>query len=182
MPVSGRGSLPFTLVHGESLVATASLAMEQAGAQLVDFTVEWVTVREAERALVLHDPLCPLTPPDFLVAAVEAAETGEVVVGCRPVTDTLKQRTSGFVGDTVDREAHVVVTSPVVLPAPVVAGLAEPPDMSDFALLVHRLREVAVVRLLEAPPLGRRISQEADLAALEALSEATRQAHRSTAP
>jgi 2-C-methyl-D-erythritol 4-phosphate cytidylyltransferase len=171
VPVSGRGSLPFALVHGESLVATASFALERAGVQLVDFNVPWAELVETGRPVVLHDPLCPLTPPDFLAAAVEAAAGGEVVAGCRPVTDTLKELADGLVGRTVDRDAHVTVTSPVVLPAQVVATMAAAPETTDFAALVARLREGAVVRLLPAPPLGRRVAQESDLAVLEALSE-----------
>ena len=174
MPVSGRGSLPFALVHGEPLVAAASLALEQAGVQLVDFNVPWAELRASGRPVVLHDPLCPLTPPDFIASAVEAAATGEVVAGVRAVTDTLKQVDGGpggaTVGDTVDRDAHVIVTSPVVLPAAVVAGMSEAPDTGDFALLVERLRSGNAVRLLPAPPLARRLAGESDLALLEALS------------
>jgi 2-C-methyl-D-erythritol 4-phosphate cytidylyltransferase len=173
VPVSGRGSLPFALVHGEPLVAAASLALEQAGVALVDFNVPWAELRAAGRPVVLHDPLCPLTPPEFLAAAVEAADGGDVVVGVRPVTDTLKQLDGDVVGGTVDRDAHVVVASPVVLPAPVVAAMSEAPDTSDFALLVQRLRPGCAVHLIEAPPLARRVAQEADLALLEALSEGT---------
>jgi len=173
VPLSGRGALPFALVHGESLIAAASFALEQSGAQLVDFNVAWEQLREAGRPVVLHDPLCPLTPPEFLAHAADAAADGTVVVGVRPVTDTLKQVTGGLVGQTVDRDAHVVVASPVVLPAPVVAGLAAPPDLADFAVLVQQLRAAHVVRLLEAPPLARRVARESDVALLEALSEAT---------
>ena len=182
MPVSGRGTMPFALVHGESLVAAASFALEHAGVGLVDFTVPWEALRAelvAEgRPLVLHDPLCPLTPPDFVVAAVrECLSSGEVVVGVRPVTDTLKQVEAGpagaMVGATVDRDAYVTVCSPVVLPASVLAELVEPPDTGDFAELVARLREDRAVRLLEAPPLARRVAQPADLAVLEALSATT---------
>ena len=70
VPVYGRGSLPFALVHGEPLVAAASLALEQAGVQLVDFNVPWAELRASGRPVVLHDPLCPLTPPDFIASAV----------------------------------------------------------------------------------------------------------------
>jgi hypothetical protein len=34
VPLEGRGSLPFALVHGESLVAAASWAVGDAGIQL----------------------------------------------------------------------------------------------------------------------------------------------------
>jgi 2-C-methyl-D-erythritol 4-phosphate cytidylyltransferase len=173
VPVSGRGSLPFALVHGEPLIAAASLALQRAGVELVDFNVPWEELRSSGRPVVLHDPLCPLTPPGFVVEAVEAAVGGEVVVGVRPVTDTLKQLDGGLVGGTVDRDAHVVVTSPVVLPGEVVAALPEAPDLGDFALLVQRLRASHAVRLLEAPPLARRVAQESDLALLEALSAGT---------
>jgi 2-C-methyl-D-erythritol 4-phosphate cytidylyltransferase len=185
VPVSGRGSLPFALVHGESLVAAASFALERAGVQLVDFNVAWDGLRselvDEGRPLVLHDPLCPLTPPEFLAEAVRAClETGEVVVGCRPVTDTLKQVERGpegeLVGATVDRDDYVTVCSPVVLPAAVVATLEQVPDSADFASLVAALRGGSAVRLLEAPPLARRVSGEADLAVLEALSVSLGQA------
>ncbi|HEY6933129.1 MAG TPA: 2-C-methyl-D-erythritol 4-phosphate cytidylyltransferase [Marmoricola sp.] len=172
VPVSDRGPLPFALVHGESLVASASFALEHAGVALVDFNVPWQEVRDSGRPVVLHDPLCPLAPPEFLAEAVSTClDTDEVVVGVRPVTDTLKRVEEGTVGATVDRDAHVVVCSPVVLPAGVVTALPEPPDTGDFALLVARLREEFDVRLLEAPALARRVHDEADLAVLESLSE-----------
>ena len=179
MPVSGRGPLPFAMVHGEPLVVAASLALQQAGVQLVDFHVPWHQLREAARdsggPLVLHDPLCPLTPPAFLVEAVRAClESDEVVAGCRPVTDTLKEvgrRPEGdFVGATVDRDDYVIVCSPVVLPARVVAALEQSPEFADFASLVATLREGSAVRLLQAPPLARRVARESDLVVLEALS------------
>ena len=173
VPLEGRGSLPFLLLRGESLVAVASWAMGEAGVHLFDFTLSWQDVQAQGAELVVHDPLCAGTPVEFLREAVAAAADGEVVVGVRPVTDTLKQVTGGLVGQTVDRDAHVVVASPVVLPAPVVAGLAAPPDLADFAVLVQQLRAAHVVRLLEAPPLARRVARESDVALLEALSEAT---------
>ena len=175
VPVEGRGSLPFALVHGESLVAAASWALAEAGVDLFDATVTFEEVRRAGRALVLHDPLCPLTPVDFLAAAVErSAATGTVVVAFRPVTDTVKTVTAGadvLLGETVDRAGLRAVASPIVVPATVLAEL-DRLDASDFPALVADLATRAALTWLEAPPLARRVRDEADLADLEALSRA----------
>jgi len=170
VPVEGRGSLPFALVHGESLVAAASWAVGEAGVQLIDASVGFDQVRAAGRPLLLHDPLCPLTPVDFLVEAVDACRrTGRVVVGWRAVTDTIKVRDGEVLGATVDRSALRTVTSPVVIPAEVLAGL-ESVDSTDLPALVGRLAAVAELHWLPAPPIARRISSAADLVVLEALS------------
>ncbi|MCA1656214.1 MAG: hypothetical protein LC713_00590, partial [Actinobacteria bacterium] len=87
VPVDGRGSLPFALLHGESLVAVASWALAEAGVQLLDFTTSWVAVQARGLPLVVHDPLCAGTPVGFLRQAVALAADGAVVVGVRPVTD-----------------------------------------------------------------------------------------------
>ena len=172
VPLEGRGSLPFALVHGESLVAAASWALGEAGIVLFDATVPFAEVRRAGRALVLHDPLCPLTPVDFLAEAVERCEeTGAVVVGHRPVTDTIKRSDGDRLGQTVDRADLRAVTSPVVVPAAVLAGL-DRLDTSDFPTLVATLATGHEVVWLEAPPLARRVRDADDLADLEALSRA----------
>ncbi len=179
VPTDGRESLPYALVHGESLVAAASWALTTAGAELFDYSVSFETVQEAERALVIHDPLCPLTPAAFIEQAIEECEqTGAVVVGVRPVTDTVKEydaptgsERAGSVGATVDREGLVCVTSPVVLPATVVEAL-DGLDLDDFARLVADLSQRFPVRHLQAPSLGRRIVDESDLETLVALSRA----------
>ena len=62
VPVDGRGSMPYALLHGESLVAVASWALGDAGVELLDFTADWADVQARETALVVHDPLCPGTP------------------------------------------------------------------------------------------------------------------------
>ena len=91
VPLDGRGSMPFALLHGESLVAVASWALGEAGVELLDFTVGWADVQGLGAALVVHDPLCPGTPATFLAEAVSAAVDRDVVVaGTRPVTDTVK--------------------------------------------------------------------------------------------
>ncbi|MGZ4476761.1 MAG: 2-C-methyl-D-erythritol 4-phosphate cytidylyltransferase [Nocardioides sp.] len=172
VPVESRGSFPFAHVHGESLVAAASWALGEAGIALFDASVSFDQVRRSGRALVLHDPLCPLTPVDFLVeAAARCEETGAVVVGFRPVTDTVKRSDGDRLGATVDRTGLRAVTSPVVVPAAVLAGL-DGLDTSDFAALVADLATRAEVVRLEAPPLSRRVRDEDDLADLEALSRA----------
>jgi hypothetical protein len=170
VPTTGRGSMPFATLDGEPLVALASFALEDVGVELVDFDVELDDARGTGRPLVLHDPLCPRTPRDFLREAVATAVAeGVVVVGVHAVTDTVKRVTDGVVGETVDREGLWTVTSPVVLPAAVVATLEDWPDADDLTDLVVRLREQHEIRFLEAPALGRRVADESDIELLEAL-------------
>ncbi|MBO9521760.1 MAG: 2-C-methyl-D-erythritol 4-phosphate cytidylyltransferase [Nocardioidaceae bacterium] len=170
MPVEGRGSLPFALVHGESLVAAASWAVGEAGCQLYDASVPFDAVRRSGRDLLLHDPLCPLTPAGFLAeAAARARETGRVVVAFREVTDTIKGRTGDRLGETVDRAGLRTVVSPVVVPGPVLAGL-EVLDAGEFPVLVGDLATRAEIEWLEAPALARRVHDLEELAVLEALS------------
>jgi 2-C-methyl-D-erythritol 4-phosphate cytidylyltransferase len=176
VPTEGRGSLPFALVHGESLVAAASWALTTAGAKLFDYDTSFARVQESEAMLVVHDPLCPLTPASFVTEAIEECErSGAVVVGVRPVTDTVKEQATsadegpGRLGATVDRDELMCVTSPVVLPAAVVAALDEL-AADDFAGLVEDLTRCFPVTFLQAPPLGRRIVEESDLEVLAELS------------
>lgn len=165
-----RGSLPFALIHGEALVACAGWALGESGITPVDLGTAWAGLVEAGEPFVLHDALCPLTPPDFLAACVaEAVAEDAVVVGVRPVTDTVKHVEDGVVGATVDREGLLVVTSPVVLPASVVATLDGLPS-TDFATLVAALAERFRVVTAEAPPAGRRVSTPDDVRVLEALT------------
>ena len=169
VPTEGRGSLPFALLHNEALVAVASWALGEAGVELLDFTAPWSEVVERGLPLVVHDPLCPGTPVHFLRTAVaESAASGAVLVGVRPVTDTVKHLDGGVVGETVDRAALVAVASPVVLPAAVVAGLDDWPDLDDVPAFVDRLRGAYPVTFLEAPAEARRVADESDVRLLEA--------------
>jgi hypothetical protein len=166
-----RGSLPYGVIHGEALVAAAAWAMGEAGVDLVDVNVPWHVVADLGRPLVLHDPLCPMTPPDFIAACVDVATARDVVaVGVRPVTDTVKEVTDGRLGRTVDRDGLVTVCSPIVLPARVVAALGSRPA-TDFVALVSQLRSSYDVELVEAPPAARRVADEDDVRALEALTD-----------
>jgi len=171
----GRGSLPFALIHGESLVACAAWALGEAGVQAIDMTASWVGIADSaraneHRAFVLHDALCPMTPAAFIAACVERAlETGTVVVGVRPVTDTVKTVVDGLISDTLDREQLLTVTSPIVLPAAVVAALGPAPS-DDFVALVGELADRFEVTTVEAPPEGRRVVTPEDVKVLEALT------------
>ncbi len=190
VPTEGRGSLPFALWHGESLVAVASWSLAESGVTLLDFTSSWAQVVDASVPLVVHDPLCPTTPVEFLGSVVSAACPGgpgdpdgpggppgdrgssgrPVLAGVRPVTDTVKEMASGLVGATVDRSQLVSLASPVVLPAGVVAALPDWPDLTNLPVLVARLAERFGVSFVEAPAEGRRIVDESDLRLLEATS------------
>ena len=166
----GRGSLPFTLIHGEALVACASWALGDAGVTPVDLGTEWAGLVASGEPFVLHDALCPMTPASFITTCVATAlERDVVVVGCRPVTDTVKAVADDVVGSTVDRTSLVSVASPVVLPPSVVAALGALPSL-DFATLVAALRERFPVELVEAPAAGRRVASEEDVRLLEALT------------
>lgn len=174
----GRGALPFHLIHGESLVATAAWAAGEAGIDLIDLTVAWAVLAERGDALVLHDPLCPMTPPAFLASCADrAAVEDRVVVGVRPVTDTVKVVAGGVLGATVDRDGLVMVCSPVVLPPSVVADLLgdeEDLPSTDFVALVALVRERYGddrVLLVEAPPEARRVASDDDIALLQALTD-----------
>ena len=167
---TGRGSLPFALIHGEALVACASWALGEAGVTSVDLGTEWAGLVDSGEPFVLHDPLCPMTPAAFIAGCVaRAVETGRIVVGVRPVTDTVKSVDGGAVGETVDRDGLRAVVSPIVLPADVVAALDGVPT-ADFSMLVEWLRGAHPVELVDAPPEARRVATEQDLRLLEALT------------
>jgi 2-C-methyl-D-erythritol 4-phosphate cytidylyltransferase len=165
-----RGHLPFTLVHGEPLVAAAAWALGEAGVRIVDLGTTWETIEDAGTPFVLHDSLCPMTPPTFLAECVRhAEESSAVTVGVRPVTDTVKHLDDDRVGDTVDRGELVQVVSPIVLPAAVVAALDGLPT-DDVAELVADLARRFPVETLVAPAEARRVADDADVRVLEALT------------
>lgn len=165
-----RGDLPYRLVHGEALVAAAAWAAGAAGVDLLDQTTPWDVAVDRHTPVLLHDALCPMTPPDFLARCVELAEARDVVVvGVRPVTDTVKEVDGDRLGATVDRDGLVAVCSPIVLPAKVVAGLDGVPTR-DFVELLGWLRSAYDVDLEEAPPSARRVAGDDDIRLLEAMT------------
>ncbi|MBF4161483.1 2-C-methyl-D-erythritol 4-phosphate cytidylyltransferase [Nocardioides sp. CBS4Y-1] len=171
---AGRGSLPFALVHGEPLVACAAWALGEAGFEQVDLTVRWSSLAECEATVVLHDPLCPLTPPGFLTEAVALSrERDAAVVGVRPVTDTVvtTDPRSATTLDVLDRDDLLEVVSPLVLPPRAMSTLPGPPrTVADLIGLVAGLAAEHQVHPLLAPPQARRLADADGIASLEALS------------
>lgn len=174
----GRGSLPFALVHGEALVTCATWALSQAQVLPVDARTTGAGLADAALTdglpFVLHDALCPMTPPDFIAACVRRAVAANVVVaGVRPVTDTVKTLQGDTLGATVDREALARVVSPVVVPGDRVAASAEllADPAVDLAALVETLRAGGPVELLEAPAEAMRVRGPDEVRVLEALTQ-----------
>lgn len=166
----GRGSLPFALIHGEALVACAAWALGDAGITPLDVGTPWAALVESGLPLVLHDALCPMVPASFLRACLDLAqERSAVVVGVRPVTDTIKTIADGLVGDTIDRDELLSVASPVVLPATVVEALDGLPT-TDLPALAGLLAKRFPVLTLPAPAEGRRVRSLDDVRLLEALT------------
>jgi 2-C-methyl-D-erythritol 4-phosphate cytidylyltransferase len=167
----GRGSLPYALVHGEALVAAATWALSAAGVLPIDARTSLGDVLDGHLPLVLHDALCPMTPPAFIAACVRrAAEEDLAVAAVRPVTDTVKVLDGDLLGATVDRDALARVVSPVVVPARLLEDLALDDLSVDLADLVTRLGGLGRVLLVEAPPEAMRVSDAEDLRVLEALT------------
>ena len=154
-------------------MACAAWALGESGVDLVDASVTWDGLVDSGKDVVLHDALCPMTPPAFIADCLaQARATGDAVVGVRPVTDTVKVVSDDRVGATLDRDDLVAITSPLVLPAGVVAQLGGWPAtdlaraVADLAAAGHR------VRMVEAPSEGRRVSTVEDVRLLEALTSA----------
>lgn len=151
-------------------MACAAWALGDAGIRPLDVGTPWSAVVEAGVPFVLHDALCPMVPASFLRFCVELAESrAAVIVGVRPVTDTIKTVSDGLVGATIDREGLFSVASPVVLPASVVEALDGPPT-SDLVALAGELTRRFPVLTVPAPAEGRRVQSLEDVRLLEALT------------
>lgn len=196
LQLGGRSDLAFHDLHGEPmymhalrgmaevfghvLVVADALDVDRVGAEaaragisvdLVRTEHAWTRARDsASRGLLIHDALCPLAPAAYLRTFAERADAApeSAFVAVRPITDTIKAVIDGQITGTVDREDLVSVTSPLVIPAGV---LAEEPPLLDFSGTVRWLRERVHVELVRAPSLGRRVENARGVRLLECLDE-----------
>ena len=178
----GDARAPLPRLRGEPLSAHVRRAAVAAGVQvLAEASAAWSMSRRTGLPVVLLDPRCPLTPAEFIAALTARVQDGardRVQVGVRPVTDTVKQVHGDVVVETVERASLLVVTSPVVLPASVadeldVAELDVAGLRGGLAALVSMLRSRFAVDLLEAPSIGRRVTEPVDVLLLETSLAAT---------
>lgn len=137
----------------------------------------WHRVVADGRPVLVHDALCPLVTAGFIttVLARGEAQPGQGVAAVRTVTDTLKAVVDGRITETIDRDALVTVTSPVLVPDGALVDTADPMPVDDGAALVAWLRRRVPVDLVRAPSLGRRIEDVRAVRLLESLDEV---AHR----
>ncbi len=125
--------------------------------------------------LVLHDAACPLLSAGAVEAAIKRqTDSGPntVVVGVRPITDTLKQVADGVLVGTVDRESVIALASPVVVgPGLLDALAAQLPRAGQLADLTAVLAALpGCERLsLEVPFQGRRLGGPDDVLLIECL-------------
>lgn len=181
IPVEGRGSLPFALLHGHSLLHHALENLRKLGPVNVTADAKHVSdvralVRHERRVSVsladdfwavprdrvlIHDCLCPLAPEAFLRTVADA---GTATVAMRPVTDTLKVVEDDTIGGTIDRDSFCIVTSPILL-----LDVAERPPTEDPVALVTWMRERGEVALVRAPQLARRASDASSVSVMESV-------------
>ena len=168
VPLEGRGPLVYEVLHGRPLYVTAgrhvldvapdAVVLVSAGqrarvvedlaaaglrAPVLDAEQWWASLAAgAARALLVHDPLCPLAPPD-LMARVCGQDAGTSVAAVRPVTDTVKVAEAGRITGTIDRQTLAAVASPLLVAAPVLAralAAGDRPPLDDVARLVSWMR------------------------------------------
>ena len=157
------GRLKAALADDERIVSLRTEVERQARAQFDEGAITTPDYVEARTDIVE----ARLTLERHRVELAQARDV--VVVGVRPVTDTVKELDGDRLGATVDRDGLVAVCSPIVLPAKVVAALDGLPTR-DFVELVATLRSSYDVELEEAPAAARRVAGDEDIRVLEAMT------------
>ncbi|CAN5132179.1 2-C-methyl-D-erythritol 4-phosphate cytidylyltransferase [soil metagenome] len=199
VPLEGRGTLPLELLHGEPLLLHAVRSLQQTpGLREVLVTTDgssfpaaarelasrglraefveprrwwtaWASAAGLGRSVLVHDPLCPLVPADFVGEVLQHSRDMGAVAAYQPITDTAKVVVDEQIVSTLDRDQVGLVTSPVVVPGRL-AGQGLPP-VSDFGRLADWLRARGPLALVPAPSMGRRVGGMAALRVLECLDQ-----------
>lgn len=146
-----------------------------AGGAVVRRASDWWADVARSAPLLVHDPLCPLSPVASLEAALALAlDRPEIaIVGFRPVTDTVKVVDHGVIAGTVDREELASIATPLVIGAAVVAALPGAPDLTDLAATVASLRHGWPVELIGVPSTACRVDTAAALHLLRGIALTT---------
>jgi 2-C-methyl-D-erythritol 4-phosphate cytidylyltransferase len=191
VPVARAGSLALAELAGEPLLLRALSATSAAGLDPVVVTDDLASVRPvlqdvapllgiADLAaavgqrgpLLVHDPLCPLTPPSLLVSMSAMGADGAAAVAVLALTDTVKTTAGNVVTGTIDRAAVAAVASPFVGPTELVlqAGGA----VLDLPGLVRRLWDLVPIELVAAAAQCARVSEPSELELLSSVHQVRR--------
>lgn len=141
----------------------------------VESTTTWPAAlgTGATGPVALLDPLCPLVPASFvddvLARGLDRGDSG--IAGFRPVTDTIKTVVDHRIVGTINRDEFVIISSPVVAAADL---LAAAPPMHDFAELAAWLRERGRLVMVKAPSMARRVDDDSAVTLLECVDEISR--------
>jgi hypothetical protein len=126
-------------------------------------------VLAGEDVVVVHDPLCPMTPATWVRTLLDRFRPGLALAAVLPVVDTLKTTSDGVVTGTLDRMGLKILSSPTMFPA---RTLIDEPGLSallaDPVALLELLRGRYGVELVEAPSTARRVDDEAGVELLAA--------------
>ncbi|MGI8433714.1 MAG: hypothetical protein ACR2LE_03110 [Nocardioidaceae bacterium] len=193
LPLIGRGRLLQERVNGESLVELAvrkldaavdaviivldpsqrpdvvpSVVVESDRVNRLELPADVIGLRETLRKyerVVVHEPLCPFVPDDFLRRLSGSAAAAYPVAGVLPAVDTVKSVHEYFVRETVHRGAVRLVTTPIVARGEEVAEVDDlAASLQDLALLVtnlaHRNHDL---ELVTAPADSRRVNDKVEL-------------------
>lgn len=128
--------------------------------------------------LLVHDPLCPFTPPEFLASMEGYGDEGINAVGVLAVTDTVKTADGSVVTGTLDRAGLGMIASPLVAVGESIDLIVQRPEqVLDVPTLVHRLAAAGPMAFVPAPSTAARVGEPSELELLESADEVRRLTH-----
>jgi 2-C-methyl-D-erythritol 4-phosphate cytidylyltransferase len=172
--LAGIPGVPTLLVADDRGLDAASTALALAdigGVEVVGSLGVEVHLRAlaGDGVVLVHDPLCPLTPANWIRSLLDQARPGLVLAAVQQVVDTLKTTRGGVVTGTLDRTGLHILSSPIMVPA---GALIDDPQLitllADPVALVELLYTRYDVELVEAPSMARRVHDQAEVELLAA--------------